>query len=160
MDHYSSKSYKNNSGVPQGSILGPSPFYLYMTPLGNFSRRGCINYSSYANITQLYIAMSNVNSLAYRCASLWPSTTMSSSAGASSTSPSPSSNLCHGMNVRWSRTRPVHVRNRNWLGGTTFHDLFSVRTQSFSFRKLLFFPFTCPVNYDCYDFVHSRGPRV
>lgn len=50
-------------------------------------------------------------SLACRCASSWLSTTMSSSAGASSISPSPSSNLCRGMSVRSSRTRPIHVRH-------------------------------------------------
>lgn len=50
---------------------------------------------------------------ACRCVSSWRSTTMSSSAGASSISPSPSSSRCHGTSVHWSKTRPVHVRHKS-----------------------------------------------
>lgn len=45
-----------------------------------------------------------------RCASLWLSIITSSSAGACSTSHSPSNSLFHGMNVPWSKTKPTHVR--------------------------------------------------
>lgn len=47
---------------------------------------------------------------ARRCASSWLSTTMSSSAGASSISPSPSRIPCRGRSVHSSRTMTAHVR--------------------------------------------------
>lgn len=57
------------------------------------------------------IVWSELPFLARRCVSLWLSTTMSSSAGVSSTSPSPSSSLCHGTSVRSPRTRPQWCRS-------------------------------------------------
>ena len=47
-----------NRGVPQGSILGPSVFHLYMLPHGNIIRRRGIKFRSYADDTQLYVAVS------------------------------------------------------------------------------------------------------
>ena len=55
--HHSSTSTRCTTGVPQGSVLGPLLFVIYISPIAIITRSFQVCHQQYADDTQLFIAL-------------------------------------------------------------------------------------------------------
>jgi Reverse transcriptase (RNA-dependent DNA polymerase) len=64
LDTFSSKQQPFKSGVPQGSVLGPLRFTIYVSPVASLLSHLGVNQHQYADDTQLFISISQSSALA------------------------------------------------------------------------------------------------
>ena len=59
--NYKSPTFQSPIGVPQGSVLGPILFSLYISPIAEIAASYGLSQQQYADDMQLYIAVSRLN---------------------------------------------------------------------------------------------------